>query len=47
MTYEEAVRVAASLFEDVQAGRIVKPYTAAQRLALSACAEVFKREATP
>lgn len=44
MTYAEACRVAASIHDDVKAGRIVKPYSAGQRLALEACAIVFTRE---
>jgi hypothetical protein len=47
MTYEEACRVAESILDDVRVGKIKKPYTEAQRLSLRACAEVFKREATP
>jgi hypothetical protein len=47
MTYVDAVRVAEGILEDLKAGRIQKPFTRAQRLCLEACAEVFKREATP
>lgn len=47
MSYAEACRVAESLLEDIKSGKIRKPYTLAQRLSLRACAEVFKREATP
>jgi len=45
MTYAEACRVAESILDDAKAGRITKPYSAWQRLALEACAIVFSREA--
>ena len=45
MTYEQACRVAESLLDDVKAGKVQKPYTAAQRITLEACAIVFTREA--
>ena len=45
LTYADAVQVASSILNDIQAQRLVRPYPLSVRISLRVCAEVFAREA--